>query len=90
MSCSTEVDFTCSGRVEVHRSAFRESFSAAIGSATCSVICTAVGCFDYSGLVGVEVTGTWTDEEILLKIFVQRPRRPCSSLESSSSTIVSR
>ena len=76
MSCFAEVDFACSGRVEVWSSALKESCSTATNSVTCSVICSAVGCFDYSGLAGVEVTGTWTDEEILLKIFVRRPRRP--------------
>ena len=86
VSCSAEVDFACSGRIEVYGSAIRGSCSAVTGSAICSVA-------DYSscsGLVEVEVTGTWTDEEILLKIFVRRPRRPCSSSKSSSSTIVAR
>ena len=90
VSCSTEVDFACSGRVEVCGSALRESCSAATGSATCSVICFATSCFDCSGLAGVEVIGTWTDEEILSKIFVWRPQRPCSLSECSSFTIVAR
>ena len=85
MSCFAEVDFACSERVKVCRFALGESCSAATGSATCSVICSVAGC---SSLVEVEVTETWTDDEILLKIFISRPRRPCFSLESSSSTIV--
>ena len=85
MSCFAVVDFACSGRVEACGSTLRESCSAATGFATCSVICSAAGC---SSLAGVEAIGVWTDEEILLKIFIQRPRRLCSSSESSSSTIV--
>ena len=90
MSCSTKIDFTSSGRVEVCGSAFRESCSTSIDFAICSVICSAAGCSDCFGLAGVEVTGVWTNEEILLKIFVQRPRRPCSSSKSSSSIILAR
>ena len=90
VSCSTEIDFTRSGRVKVCGSAFRESCSAVIGFAICFVICYTAGYSDCSGMAGVEVTGVWTDEEILLKIFVRRPRRPCSSSESSSSIIVAR
>ena len=67
MSCSVVVDFACSRRVEVCGSTLRESCSANTGSATCSMICSAAGCFDCFRLAGVEVTGTWTDEEILLK-----------------------
>ena len=88
MSCSAEEDFTHSTRVEVCCSAFRESCSAATSFAICFVVCSAAGC---SGLVGVGVAGVWTDdEEILLKIFVWRPQRSCSSSESSSSIITAR
>ena len=83
MSCSAEVDFTRSGRVRVCSFAFKESCSVATGFANCSVIYSVAGCFDCSGLVGVGVTAVWIDEEILLKIFVRRPRRPCSSSKSS-------
>ena len=64
MSCSAEIDFACSGRVDVCGFALRESCSTATGFATCSVIFSATGCFDYSGLAGVEVTRAWNDEEI--------------------------
>ena len=67
---------------------FRESCSAAIGLAICFEVYSVGGCSDYSGLVGVGVTGVWTNnEEILLMIFVWRPQRPCSSSESSMSII---
>ena len=52
MSCSTEVDFTRSGIVEVCDFAFRESCSTAIGFAICSV----AGCSDCFGMAGVEGT----------------------------------
>ena len=88
MSYSIGADFTCSITIEVCDSAFRESCSATIGFAICSVVCSVVGYSDCSNLVGVGVIGVWTDdEEILLKIFFWRPRRSCSSLESSSSII---
>ena len=90
ISCSTEVHFACSGRVEVCGSALRESCSTAAGSITCSTDCPAAGCFDCSGWVGIKLVGVWPDEEILLKIFVRSPQRPCSSLESSSSIIGAR
>ena len=84
VSCSVEENFICSTTVEVCGSAFRESCSTTIGLTVCSV----AGC---SGLGGVGVTGVWTnDAEILLKIFVWMPQRPCSSLESSSSIITLR
>ena len=61
--------------------------SFAIFSVVCSMVCSAASCSDCSGLVGVGVTGIWIDEEILLKIFFWRPRRPYSSSESLSSII---
>ena len=70
MSYSTEVDFTCSGLVKVCGSTFEGSFSTATSFAICSVICSVANYFDCFGLVGVGVTRVWTNEEILLKIFV--------------------
>ena len=67
VSCSAKVDFACSGRVEVCDFALRESCFAATSFTTCSMICSAVGYSDCSGLARVEVTRAWTDEDILLK-----------------------
>ena len=88
MSCSAEVDFTRFGRVKVCDSVFKESCSTATGFVIFSTICSVASYSDCSSLVGVGVTGVWTDEEILLTMFVWRPRRPCSSSKSSSSIIV--
>ena len=93
MPCSTssaEIGCTCSEGVEVcgsalYSSAIWESCSVVAGSAACSAICLAAGCYDRSGLEGATLVGTWTDEEILLKIFVRSPRKPCSPSEVSSS-----
>ena len=46
VSCSTEVDFTCSGKVEMCGSALREFYSVAAGFATCFAVypAAAAGC----------------------------------------------
>ena len=91
MSCSVKEDLTHSAIVEVYGFAFKESCSTATGLAICSIVCFAVGCSDCSSLMRVGVTRVWIDDaEILLKIFVWRFRRPCSSSESSSSIIATR
>ena len=46
MSCSVDVDFTRSGRVEVCGSALRESCSTAAGFAICSLVCPVAGYSD--------------------------------------------
>ena len=96
MVCSAEDDFTCSAATEVPYFAIIGlticsavcSMIGCSGLAVSSIICFTMGCSGCTGLGDVGIVLVWPDEEeSLLKMFVLRPRRSCSSLESSMSII---
>ena len=67
------------------------SCSAITGLAICSIVYSTMGCFGCTGLGDVGIVVVWADEEeSLLKMFVLRPQRSCSSSESSMSIIIVR